>query len=297
MWPKTTVLILLLALFVATPVLASETNGVIDPLYKYAWGENLGWLNCAPTSASSVYNGLNITASEIIGYAWSSVGGWINFAPPGGGVTNDSTGTLGGYAWSSQKGWINMAGVTINTATGKFSGTGGTLGTAAGRINFSCDNCDVRTDWRSTPTCTSWTYSSWSSCSNSQQTRSILSASPANCSGGSPVLSKNCQSGGGGLLVTPVTTPESTVDAPSTVATTSEVDINSAAYERWFTEIVKRTDIVRDGIIDIFDFNDLMVNWGRTGSNIAADTNQDSVVDIFDFNAVMVYWGQVEFKI
>ena len=43
------------------------------------------------------------------------------------------------------------------------------------------------------PMCTSWTYSDWSDCqSNSTKTRSIVSSSPSNCSGGSPVFTQSC---------------------------------------------------------------------------------------------------------
>lgn len=43
------------------------------------------------------------------------------------------------------------------------------------------------------PICTSWDYSNWSSCSESgQKTRSVTSSSPANCTGGSPVLNQSC---------------------------------------------------------------------------------------------------------
>ena len=42
-------------------------------------------------------------------------------------------------------------------------------------------------------TCTSWTYSDWSSCSNNgQQTRSTISSSPNSCACGSPVLTQSC---------------------------------------------------------------------------------------------------------
>jgi len=45
----------------------------------------------------------------------------------------------------------------------------------------------------STPTCTSFTYSSWSSCSsNGHQSRTIISSSPTGCSGGNPILSQIC---------------------------------------------------------------------------------------------------------
>ena len=42
-------------------------------------------------------------------------------------------------------------------------------------------------------TCTSFTYSSWSTCaSNGTQTRTVLTSAPAGCTGGSPVLTQTC---------------------------------------------------------------------------------------------------------
>lgn len=44
-----------------------------------------------------------------------------------------------------------------------------------------------------TTTCSSWTYSNWTPCSNnSQQTRTAISSSPSGCVGGSPVLAQSC---------------------------------------------------------------------------------------------------------
>jgi hypothetical protein len=54
----------------------------------------------------------------------------------------------------------------------------------------------------------------------------------------------------------------------------------------------RATDIIRDGKIDLLDFNALMVDWGRSGPKERADVNYDGVVDLLDFNLVMVYWGQ-----
>jgi hypothetical protein len=62
----------------------------------------------------------------------------------------------------------------------------------------------------------------------------------------------------------------------------------------WFNNVVKRTDIVRDGAIDVLDFNALMVQWGKIGAGNPADANQDGSVDIFDFNLLMVYWDETE---
>ncbi len=121
---------------------ASETYGTIDAVSRYAWGENLGWINFHPQGG-----GLTITDSGISGYAWSEHSGWINFSPTHGGVTNDSSGQLGDYAWSSGLGWIDFSHVTIST-TGKFTGIAGTASTTPGRINFDCTHCSVVTDWR-----------------------------------------------------------------------------------------------------------------------------------------------------
>ena len=74
------------------------------------------------------------------------------------------------------------------------------------------------------------------------------------------------------------------------------VNIASAypATTDWFINTVKRTDIIRDGKIDVLDFNALTVNWGKREIGNFADVNQDGIVDVFDFNLVMVYWGQIE---
>ncbi len=47
-------------------------------------------------------------------------------------------------------------------------------------------------------TCTSFTYTDWSACSTSGiQTRTVVSASPAGCTGGNPVTQQTCTPGGG----------------------------------------------------------------------------------------------------
>jgi len=120
---------------------ASSTNGTI-PAGSYAWGENIGWINFGCANC-----GIQVTDSAVTGNAWSAQYGWINLSPTNGGVTNDSNGNLGGDAWSSGLGWINFSGVVIN-ASGQFTGTAGTQGSTAGRLNFSCANCNVTTDWR-----------------------------------------------------------------------------------------------------------------------------------------------------
>jgi hypothetical protein len=135
--------IILVVLFFANSVYASQKNGKIDPSYKYAWGENLGWLNFDCTTCN-----VHIRDTYLSGYAWSRQYGWINLSPSSTTfVTNTCTGQLGGYAWSSNLGWVNFTGASIDF-NGKFNGTAGVSGTQTGRIRFDCDNCHVETDWR-----------------------------------------------------------------------------------------------------------------------------------------------------
>ena len=61
--------------------------------------------------------------SALSGYAWSENAGWIKFNPSQGGVVNDGNGDLSGSAWGEKLGWMDFGNVTINTTTGKFSGT------------------------------------------------------------------------------------------------------------------------------------------------------------------------------
>lgn len=192
---KNLVFIVFLTLFLSGvfvfSVFASTTDGTIDSDYKYAWGENIGWINFGTTNGN-----VHVTDAGLSGYALSENIGWLNLDN----VTNDGEGNLSGYAWSENAGWLKFnptnGGVIINSS-GEF--TGSALGENIGWIIFGGDY-KVKTDWRpqSARICTSWTYSDWSSCSGDKQTRTIVSSSPSGCSGGSSVLTQVCSSGGGG---------------------------------------------------------------------------------------------------
>ncbi len=127
---------------------ASATDGTIDATDKWAWSENIGWINFGNANGN-----VHITDSGMTGYAWSSYYGWINLAPTNGGVSIDNNGNLSGYAWGSNTGWINFSGVSIDDS-GYFQGFAN--GTITGQINFNCANngtCassdyKVRTDYR-----------------------------------------------------------------------------------------------------------------------------------------------------
>jgi hypothetical protein len=41
-------------------------------------------------------------------------------------------------------------------------------------------------------TCTDWTYTDWTDCVDSLQTREIATSTPAGCSGGAPVIERSC---------------------------------------------------------------------------------------------------------
>jgi len=93
----------------------------IDPINKYAWGENIGFLNFAgagdPAGSMEVF----ANADHLDGFAWAENIGWINMGNGDGPYANSSgldfgvnrdpmTGELTGYAWSENAGWINFSG-------------------------------------------------------------------------------------------------------------------------------------------------------------------------------------------
>jgi hypothetical protein len=118
------------------PAAASD----IDPLHKFSWSENLGWINWYDDGVSS---GATIAPTFLGGFIWSENAGWINLgdgAPANGvaydntvaadfGVNIDYTGALSGYAWAENFGWItfDVSAVTADSAqldfcAGRFHG-------------------------------------------------------------------------------------------------------------------------------------------------------------------------------
>ena len=129
-------------------VLASSTNGVIDPIDKYAWSENAGWITFGEPDGN-----VHVTDSLLSGSAWSANFGWIVLNPAAAGVMNNGEGVLSGQAWGENTGWVDFSGVTID-ANGYFLGQAN--GVTTGQISFNCLNSlscgssdfKVRTDWR-----------------------------------------------------------------------------------------------------------------------------------------------------
>ena len=114
---------------------ARAASGYVDPVDRWAWGTNIGWINFSPADG-----GVTVYDDHLEGYAWAENVGWIrmgtyegggahtytNDAPTTYGVNNDGAGNLSGYAWGTNIGWINFdpthGGVTIDQITGEFDG-------------------------------------------------------------------------------------------------------------------------------------------------------------------------------
>ncbi len=136
---KKAIKIIFLFLSLSTGFVLASTEGTIDPNYKYAWGDYLGWVNFGCD-----YCNLKIFDDKLTGYVWSENFGWINLDPQIAGVKNDGEGNLSGYAWGENIGWLKFDNVKIDE-NGKFNGK---ITTDYGTINFNCHYCDVRTNWR-----------------------------------------------------------------------------------------------------------------------------------------------------
>jgi hypothetical protein len=269
--------------FSFTLTFASQTSGTIDATYHNAVVCNDGpcssqsTINFLPTGATAIsIADINGVTANITGNAWGSTLGWINMSPTGYGVSvNIATGAVSGYAYSQVSGWINFAptsyGVTID-ASGNFNGYAWTGGENGGWIKFDCTGPStavcVRTDWRPTAG------------------RTVV---PSGGGGGG---------GGGGGYVIPTGTSTTNVVNIGGAVTQSGPQNQTTDYAPDY-----RSDVDDSGLIDVFDYNLLMVNWGKTTTVDTtkskqdrcktvnkADVNCDGKVDILDFNLVMINW-------
>jgi len=155
-------LIMVACLFASTAAFAQSN---IDGTDKYAWGENVGWVNFRPSEA----DGVVVDGDVLSGYAWMENAGWLHFGdgtPEGGsqysntsatdyGVNSDGAGNLSGYAWGENIGWVcfDTSGsggsqVTID-GSGDFSGYA--WGENIGWISMA-SGYGVNTSWRAGPT-------------------------------------------------------------------------------------------------------------------------------------------------
>ena len=110
--------------------------GNMDSSNKFAWAENTGWANAAPTNGGVTVH-FDGTSGFLTGQAWGENVGWIKLGNNSGGpytnssandwgVNLDAEGHLFGYAWGENVGWIkfnpSFSVVSIDLATGRFNG-------------------------------------------------------------------------------------------------------------------------------------------------------------------------------
>lgn len=128
-------------------------DGTINGTYRYAWSENIGWIDFYDTQT------VRVNSSQMKGYATSTVGYvWLDCATSPMGnicgtsnfkVTNNGAGVLAGWAWNDTTGWISFNcantgscgvsnyGVVIDPL-GDFSGWA--WSDTIGWISFNCMN-------------------------------------------------------------------------------------------------------------------------------------------------------------
>src|SRR3989338_3680924 len=88
-------------------VVFASTGSFSGSTTRYAWGENIGWLDFGSGEGAVV-----VSDSALTGYAWGENIGWVSLncsntsscATVNYGVTNTTDGQLGGYAWSENAG-------------------------------------------------------------------------------------------------------------------------------------------------------------------------------------------------
>ena len=108
-----------LALALAAPALAQTS---IDPVNKFSWQENCGWMNWRDANGGA--QGVHDHMTFLSGFIWCENSGWVNVGDgtPGGvgaytnstgtdfGVNISSSGSLSGLGWGENIGWVNFAG-------------------------------------------------------------------------------------------------------------------------------------------------------------------------------------------
>ena len=159
--------------------------GNIDSTYKWAWSDNIGWLDFTNVTVGSLVLTGTASSSGVgtisMNCAEQNSCGSSNYK-----VNNDGCGYLSGWAWNENIGWISFCGnasgpstwngskwvcpssptyrVLINNTTGDFSGWAwsGNIGWISfnclqGGCCGSCNNWKVKTSWNVASATTSGT--------------------------------------------------------------------------------------------------------------------------------------------
>ncbi len=148
-------LITTLALAAAGGIVRADST--INPVHRYAYGENTGWID----ARADTTNGASLGQSYCTGHLWSGNVGWIGLGngPTNGwhysnasatdwGVNHDGAGRLTGYAYGANIGWVSFEQVygqpRIDLLTGNLSGN--VWGANVGWISLANSQAFVRTD-------------------------------------------------------------------------------------------------------------------------------------------------------
>jgi hypothetical protein len=146
--------IAVLTLLGALPGLAVTT---VNPVNKYAYGANIGWVN----AEGNVTDGLVVGEAFCSGYLYGANVGWIHMGdgtPTDGqaygnasatdfGVNLEPDGDLRGFAYGANIGWVNFEAQgdpQVNLLTGELSGYA--YGANVGWISLSNSTAFVQTD-------------------------------------------------------------------------------------------------------------------------------------------------------
>jgi hypothetical protein len=132
----------------------SSGTGLIDPVFRYAWNDYIGWLDFG-YGAGNVY----VYEDYLSGYAYNVNVGEISLdcvTSPFGNICDTSNyrvfrsgNNLSGWAWNDEIGWISFSsgtstpayGVNVDTENGMF--TGYAWNDIVGWISFNCDDVDL----------------------------------------------------------------------------------------------------------------------------------------------------------
>lgn len=139
---------LLTLLALSAPVMCMAVT-TVDPVNKYAYGANIGWVN----AEGDLAHGVEIGQAFCEGYMYGANVGWIHLgdgAPVNGmayandsatdyGINHDGLGNLSGFAYGANMGWINFEQAfgkpKVDLMTGLLSGY--VWGANVGWINLS----------------------------------------------------------------------------------------------------------------------------------------------------------------
>lgn len=221
---------------------------------------------------ASVTNG---TIDPSFKYSWGENFGWMNWVANGGNVQiTDSLVT--GYVWSGEYGWINLSpanGGVANNCFGQLSGNA--WSSALGWINMSgvvINDAGKFTGIAGT----------------ASTSAGRITFDCVNCDVRTDWRKCSLRDSGGGTISGPLSSN------PVNITIDQRLDMLDDAAKKLTNSFAERVDLNQDGIIDIIDFNILLVNWGSTEAGNIADINLDGVVDILDMNLIMIFWGKIE---